>query len=203
MAIYHPPTILNSYIQDKIMGASSFALPMYPTMPTDLSAATDGFTMAQLIGNDTNTRYTFNGALAIYDRMFRMRKTPFPYIKCEQVLYYFYSIDEAAVQTLFETTQLIQDLLDRGDDSAKDLNDWTLDLHASQGSRRIAVTDVASGEQELKPVVTIRGEDFLLPYFHNIKIYQLQETRDIIDFATARTYAGNKIIIDYDWHKSE
>jgi len=41
-----------------------------------------------------------------------------------------------------------------------------------------------------------------LPFFHRIRIYQLEETRDIIDFGTARTYAGNKIIIDYDWHKS-
>jgi hypothetical protein len=38
-------------------------------------------------------------------------------------------------------------------------------------------------------------------YFHTFKTYQLQETRDIIDFGTARTYAGNKIILDYDWHK--
>jgi hypothetical protein len=37
-------------------------------------------------------------------------------------------------------------------------------------------------------------------FFHNFKIYQLEETRDIVDFGTARTYAGNKIIIDYDWH---
>jgi hypothetical protein len=39
-------------------------------------------------------------------------------------------------------------------------------------------------------------------FFHDIKVYQLEESRDIIDFGTARTYAGNKIIIDYDWHKS-
>jgi hypothetical protein len=38
-------------------------------------------------------------------------------------------------------------------------------------------------------------------YFHTFKTYQLQETRDIIDFGTARTFAGNKIILDYDWHK--
>jgi hypothetical protein len=38
-------------------------------------------------------------------------------------------------------------------------------------------------------------------YFHNFKVYQLEETRDIIDFGTARTYGGNKIIIDFDYHQ--
>jgi hypothetical protein len=38
-------------------------------------------------------------------------------------------------------------------------------------------------------------------YFHSFKVYQLEEVRDIIDFGTARTYAGNKIIIDYQYHQ--
>jgi len=45
-------------------------------------------------------------------------------------------------------------------------------------------------------------KQFYLPYFHETKIYQLEEARDIIDFGTARTYAGNKVIIEYCWHKS-
>jgi len=50
------------------------------------------------------------------------------------------------------------------------------------------------------PVTGLYKEEFLPVYFHDIKIYQLEETRDIIDFGTARTYAGNKIIIDYCYH---
>jgi hypothetical protein len=42
----------------------------------------------------------------------------------------------------------------------------------------------------------------LLPFFHYINVFQLEETRDAIDFNTVRTYAGTKLIIDYDWHKS-
>jgi hypothetical protein len=77
------------------------------------------------------------------------------------------------------TQQQISDLLDNGDDSAKDLNDW-------------AAANLDYGTIESKPC-----------FFHNFKIYQLEETRDIVDFGTARTYAGNKIIIDYDWHPLE
>jgi hypothetical protein len=186
MAIYHPPSFINAYLQEKLAINQGFAIPMFPTMPTDLAAATDGFTMSQLVGNDPTVKYSFGGAAAIYDRMFRMRRMPFPHIKSEQLLYYFYSLTTEAVSKLIELTQHIQDLLDNGDESAQDLNDW------------IAIKQASSN-----PLVDESGTKLPLPYFHNIKIYQLQETRDIVDFATARTYAGNKIIIDYDWHKSD
>lgn len=189
-------------MKDRIASLHDVAVPFLPTMPTDLQATTDGFSYTKLMGDDTNQRYFFNGAVAIYDRMFRMRKTAFPYIKSEQTLYYFYSINDQAVQKLIEMTQTIQDILDRGDDAAQDLNSWVSKLYISQGSRVAPIVDPVTGLENILRVVSIKGEDFLLPYFHSIKVYQLQETRDIVDFATARTYAGNKIIIDYDWHKS-
>ena len=37
-------------------------------------------------------------------------------------------------------------------------------------------------------------------FFHSFKLFQLEETADIIDFGTARTWAGNKLIIDYKYH---
>lgn len=202
MTIYHPPSFINAYLQDKVAYFHGFGMPFFPTMPTDLQAATDGFSYSRLTGNADNQKYYFNGAAAIYDRMFKMRRGAFPYIKCEQVLYYLYSINETAVSTLIEATQSIHDLLDRGDDSAKDINSWIQNLHISQGSREIDVPNIIDGTTERKSVVTLNGTDMLLPYFHDIKVYQLQETRDIVDFATARTYAGNKLVVDYDWHKS-
>jgi hypothetical protein len=74
------------------------------------------------------------------------------------------------------TQQKVNDLLDYADDSAKEVNEW-------------AAANQSEWNAESKEC-----------FFHNFKIYQLEETRDIIDFGTARTYAGNKIIIDYDWH---
>lgn len=204
MAIYHPPTIINIYLQQKL-GPIFGAVPMFPTVPSDLASVSDGFTIDQLTGDDAGVRFTFGGQAAIYDRMFKMRRTPFPYIKCEQVLYYFYAMTESAVVNLIEMTQNIQDLLDRGDDSAQDINEWVRALHSSQSGavpQKTTVTDLVTGVAEQKDFVTINGEQFLLPYFHSMKVFQLQETRDIIDFGTARTYAGNKIVVDYDWHKS-
>lgn len=190
MAIYYPPIFINKYLQEKLAIEGFGAVPMFPTFPSDFSIAQE-FTLDVLVGTAAQ-RFQFNGQAAVFDRMFKMRRTPFPHIKCEQLLYYFYALTEQAVVNLIEMTQKIQDLLDGADESAEDLNNWI--------SSKINGTVTIDGEE--KNVVIFDGKEFLLPYFHNIKIYQLQETRDIVDFGTARTYAGNKIIIDYDWHKS-
>ena len=190
MAIYYPPIFINKYLQEKLAIEGFGAVPMFPTFPSDFSIAQE-FSLDILIGNSAQ-RFQFSGQAAVFDRMFKMRRTPFPHIKCEQLLYYFYALTEQAVVNLIEMTQKIQDLLDNGDESAQDLNDWI--------KSKINGTTTIDGKEY--KIVIFDGKEFLLPFFHNIKIYQLQETRDIVDFGTARTYAGNKIIIDYDWHKS-
>ena len=184
--IHHPPTIINKYLASKINPAfeldtqdlilkddegNPIVVPgtigttyFFPTLPTEIDALTQTFPDS-------------NEVFAVYDRMFKMRRMPFPYIKCEQLLYYFYAVGEDATTKMVITQQQISDLLDGGDDSAKALNKW-------------AVENQSLWSSESKPC-----------FFHNFKIYQLEETRDIVDFGTARTYAGNKIIIDYDWHQ--
>jgi hypothetical protein len=193
MAINYPPVFINEYLSDKIPPSLpnrfSSTLMFFPTLPTNLEEMTETFPDAA------------NDVFAVYDRMFKLRRTPFPYIKCEQLLYYFYKTSGDPV-ALIETSQRVQDLLDRGDDSAKDLNSWIAGLWVSQGGETLTETDIVTGQQVKKDIVTFSGTDFYLPYFHETRIFQLEETRDIVDFGTARTYAGNKIIIDYDWHES-
>lgn len=123
----------------------------------------------------TETFPASNGKFAVYDRMFRMNKKAFPHIYCEQLLYYFYDFNNTGT-AIIELSQKVHDHLNQLDESAEDINKWA---KANPGT----------------------WSDSSLPlYFHTFKVYQLQETRDIIDFGTARTYAGNKIIIEYDWH---
>ena len=171
MAIYYPPVFINAYLAEKIPERfnNDFVLPFFPTQPTDIDTLTQSFP---------------DGIGAVYDRMFKMRRSPFPHIKSEQLLYYFYKTAGDPVR-LIEATQVIQDLLDREDESAQEINDW---IRAKQLSN--------------DPLVDENNDPFPCPFLHRIKIYQIEETRDIIDFGTARTIAGNKIIIDYDWHKS-
>jgi hypothetical protein len=71
--------------------------------------------------------------------------------------------------------------LDRGDESAEEVNNWC-------SNRKVRLDDGS----------TINN----VFYFHTFKVYQLEEARDIIDFGTARTYGGNKFIIEFEYHSS-
>jgi len=186
MAIYYPPVFINAYLSEKVTESLpdrfSGDFRFFPTTPTDIETLTQNFPEAS------------NNVFAVYDRMFKMRRAAFPHIKSEQLLYYFYKTSGDPV-ALIETTQVVQDFLDRGDESAQELNEWLTALPEGQ-----PITDPITGRQLRTKV--INGTDFCIPFFHEIKIYQLEETRDIVDFGTARTFAGNKIIIDYDWHQA-
>lgn len=173
MAIYYPPAFINAYLSEKIANefGDDFTMPFFPTSPTAIEDLTQTFPNAA------------DNVFGVFDRMLKMRRSPFPHIKSEQLLYYFYKTAGDPVK-LIETTQLVQDLLDREDESAQELNDW-----------------IKAKQESVAPLVDDAGVLRPMPFFHRLRIYQLEETRDIVDFGTARTFAGNKIIIDYDWHK--
>lgn len=184
MATSYPPIFINTYLQQKLGSAGFGAVPMFPTVPTDPDAFADGFTLEDLSAATQNNRFGFGGQIAIYDRMFKMRRKAFPHIRSEQLLYYFNAVRLDAVPNLLLMTQAVSDLLDRGDESAEDINNWVRQNMLNQDGVYVASD----------------GLQYLPVYFHDFKIYQLEETRDIVDFGTARTYAGNKIIIDYTYH---
>lgn len=162
-----PVLWINKYLQEKISLLTGIPMdPFFPTGPSTL---------------ETLQKQFVSGNMVVWDRMFRMRRGPFPHIKCEQVLYYFYAMGDNQGRTPAETMIQIQEsvmrLMDRGDESAQELNTWAKSKTFDGMSCKF--------------------------YFHNFKIYQLEEARDIVDFGTARTYAGNKIIIDYDYHQMQ
>ena len=177
MATAYPPIFINDYLREKLsllLGPSNVSVdvPFFPTSPSTI----EQLTTTAAINNESQL-------FAVYDRMSKMRRRAFPHIKSEQLLYYFYSLD---VSSMIDSSQHISDLLDRGNESAEDLNSWI----AKKIINGKYIKDNGDGSTR----------EFLPVYFHDIKIYQLEETRDIVDFGTARTYAGNKIIIDYTYH---
>lgn len=166
-----PGLWVNTYLQEKIWQRTDIAIPFFPTTPTTI----DDLTEQWVTINDQ--RIGYNGVLAVYDRLIRMRRSPFPHIKCEQLLYYFYATQNTVTESMIQVQEAVLRLMDRGDETAEDINVW------------------ARGRE-------IGGMTCKF-YFHNFKIYQLEEVRDIVDFGTARTYGGNKIIIDYDYHQMQ
>lgn len=159
---------INQYLQENLQEALGFDAPppFFPTGPSTLDNLTEYFPQNP------------DGVMCVYDRMFKRRRTPFPHIKCEQVMYYFYATAENTPLNMIKIQEEVFRLMDREDESAEEINAWAKNK-----------------------TFEVEGQT-LLPnfYFHGFKVYQLEEARDIVDFGTARTYAGNKIIIDYDYH---
>jgi hypothetical protein len=174
-SLYNTPILwINTYLKEKLEAELGFnapqnVIPFFPTSPSTLEVLTQTFPDG-------------NGIMAVWDRMFRLRRGPFPHIKSEQVLYYFYAMGEQPQLNMVRIQEAVLRLMDREDETAEEINAWA----------------------KTKGAIEVEGEA-ISPnfYFHKFKIYHLEEARDIIDFGTARTYAGNKIIIDYSYHLTE
>jgi hypothetical protein len=173
-----PGLWVNKYLQEKIGLDLRIGVPFFPTRPTTIDELTEQW--ITITPDNQNQfpdliRLPYSGVMATWDRLIRMRRSPFPHIKCEQLLYYFYATESEVTDKMVQIQEAVLRLMDREDETAEEINNW------------------AKGK-------TI-GDMTCKFYFHNFKIYQLEEVRDIIDFGTARTYGGNKIIIDFDYHQ--
>ena len=130
--------------------------------------------------DDLTGSFPEGGVMGTWDRLVKMNRKSFPHIKTEQIMYYFYATAENTVENMVKIQEAVLRLMDRADETAEEVNNW-----CSNRQIRLSPTEVIDN----------------MFYFHSFKVYQLEETRDIIDFGTARTYGGNKIIIDFEYHQ--
>jgi hypothetical protein len=160
-----PVLWVNTYLRENISALTGTDMPpFFPSSPTALDALTSSF-----------PNYN-GGVMCTWDRLVRMRRSPFPHIKQEQLLYYFYATEVNVTETMVQIQEAVLRLMDREDETAEDINKWA----ANHGP----IDGMACKFK-----------------FHRFRVYQLEEVRDIIDFGTARTYGGNKIIIDFEYHQ--
>jgi hypothetical protein len=164
-----PMLWVNAYLQEKITQGLQIGVPFFPPSPNTI----DDLTETWVVVNDQ--RYSYQGIKCTFDRLIRMRRTPFPHLKAEQLLYYFYATEEGVTPLMVATTETVLRLMDREDETAEEINKWMIGKTIAGNSPKF--------------------------YFHRFKVYQLEEVADIIDFGTARTYGGNKIIIDFEYHQ--
>jgi hypothetical protein len=82
-----------------------------------------------------------------------------------------YFVYTADLDKLINTVRVITDVLDREDAAAQDINSWC--------SKNMTGFNT---------------------FFHNVKVYQADESRDVAELASARTLFVNKIIVEYDYH---
>jgi hypothetical protein len=168
-----PMLWINKYLQEKIAENLKIAVPIFPTMPSSLDNIQDYFLKIN------NVNYEYTGVIAVYDRMFKVRRSPFPHVKCEELMYYFYATDSNVTDYMVAIAETILRLFDGEDESAQDFNEWfngkTINLNGK----------------------TMKPEFF----FHVFKAYQLEESRDIATFQSTRTYGASKLILSYDYHR--
>jgi hypothetical protein len=185
-SVFNTPVLwINTYLQEKIpelvkqvggdqitdfTNSQGIGVPFFPSRPTSIDEITEQWVVID------DVRYPYAGIMATWDRLIRMRRSPFPHIKQEQLLYYFYATQENVTEQMVQVQEAVLRLMDREDETAEEINKWA----KSKGQ--------------------IDGMDCKF-FFHKFRVYQLEEVRDIIDFGTARTYGGNKIIIDFEYHQ--
>ena len=172
-----PPKFLNRYVAAQL--AEFGIIDSAPETP--LQAGFDPMVPAQFptniedLYNDTiQIRQTQSPVLIVYDRMMRFRPTPFYRRKREQLIYFVYSSD---VAKLINTVRIITDSLDREDASAEDINKHSKNNATTENPANI--------------------------YFHNTRVYQVDESRDVAELASARTLFVNKVIVEYDYHSTD
>lgn len=170
-----PPTFINAYLQAQLeefglIGEAQALLPA-PFVPAQFPTNIEDLYNDQILIRQTDAPILF-----VYDRLMRFRPTPFYRNKREQLIYFIYS---ANVDNLINTVRIMTDALDREDAAAQDVNAWC------------AKNPIAGGNNQLVPYNV---------FFHSIRVYQADESRDVVELASARTLYVNKLIIEYDYH---
>ena len=169
-----PPTFLNAYINSELQ-----AFDLMPTGPNPFQPffpSQSPMNIEDVYNDSLYIRNNPDGIVVMFDRLIRFRPTPFYRHKREQLIYFIYGPN---LSKLFDTTRVIIECLDREDAAAEDLNRWVSANNIMDENDEIITPNV---------------------FFHNIRVYQADEARDIAELASARTLFLNKLVIEYDYH---
>jgi hypothetical protein len=166
----YPPLFVNSYLEQQF---KDFGLISGGLTESVFMAVTPS-NIDELYNNILEGNAYPDPLMVVYDRMLRVNPSPFYMKKREQVIY---TVHSTSLDKVLGAHRVISEALDRMDASAEDVNAWT------------AKNPVLDGTTQVQNV-----------YFHSFKVYQINETRDLLDLSSARTIFRNKIIVEYDYH---
>jgi hypothetical protein len=113
-------------------------------------------------------------AVIFYDRMIRLRNSAFPVGKREQVLYTVYG----DIANCSNIGSVIFQTLDREDYSAQDLNKWMTENKTSLQSKGLPMK----------------------VFFRSMRVFQADESQDLVDLDDYRRGSIHKYIVEYDYH---
>lgn len=168
----YPPSLVSGYVVDELkkFGILTGVEQMMPIFPTS------PVNIDEVYSNYLGAPGVQDPLLIQYERLLRFRPSTMYRHKREQLVYYLYSTN---LSKILDSNRVISEALDREDISAQEVNQWAMEnpLTNDQGNT-------------IKPNV----------FFHSMRVYQADETRDLLDLASARTLYTNKLIIEYDYH---
>lgn len=167
-----PPYFINGYIKEQLQ---YFELltgqeQLDPIIPVMPTNIDD------LYGNYIGAPGQQDPLMIVYDRMLRVSPSTLYMRNREQLVY---TIHSSSLENVLGAHRVISEALDRLDAAAEDVNSW---------ASKNPIYD-EFGNQVAHNV-----------YFHSFKVYQINETRDLLDLSSVRTIFRNKIIIEYDYH---
>ena len=113
-------------------------------------------------------------AVIFYDRMIRLRNNSFPIGKREQVLYTVYG----DIENCTNIGSVIFQTLDREDYSAQDLNKWVTENKTNLLAKGYPVKS----------------------FFRSMKVFQADESQDLVELDEYRRGSVHKYIVEYDYH---
>jgi hypothetical protein len=169
-----PPTFLNAYINSELKEFGLIPDGLNPFQP--FFPAQSPINIEDIYNDSVYIKNNPNAIVVMFDRLVRFRPNAFYRHKREQLVYFIYAPD---LTKLFDSTRVIIDCLDREDAAAQDLNAWISGNDITDENNNVITPNVM---------------------FHNIKVYQADEARDIAELASARTLFLNKLVIEYDYH---
>lgn len=154
----YPPAIINKYLwQQFIDNAPNFVSQYNGIVPI--------FPVRDSLGGDATWG---TKPYIVYDNMARVRTARFYGIRKEQLLY---SV-RGDVPQIFMLRDLITDVLDRGDDTAKDINAY-------------------AGENLNNPQI----------FFHDFKVFQMSATSEKTNNITNKQFFTTELIVEYQYHQ--
>lgn len=154
----YPPAIINAYVWNEFTVNS-------PNFVAQYNGVVPIFPVRDALGDESTWG---SKPYIVYDNMARFRTARFYGIRKEQLLY---SI-RGDVPQIFTVRDLIVDVLDRADDTAKDVNFY-------------------SGQNLNNPLI----------FFHDFRVYQMSETSEKTDNISNRQYYATELIIEYQYHQ--
>ena len=174
----YPPRFINAYLVSElnrfgILTGFEQMTPIFPTSPTNIEDVFNNYVGAPGVQDPL---------LIQYERLLRFRPSAMYAHKREQVMFYLYS---TTLSKVLDAHRIISEALDREDAAAQDVN-----AHISKNP--VPRTFDTYGNP-----LTFFTQNVM---FHNIKVYQADETRDLLELASARTVYANKLIVEYDYH---